>query len=112
MRAILPYVAAAVLVGCHSVVAGPGDSGREVKPLLARHCVSCHGAAKPRGGLRLDTAAAAIKGGKAGPSVVPGHAEESLLIEAVTGDATTERMPLKRPPLSDLEIATLRGWID
>jgi mono/diheme cytochrome c family protein len=94
------------------VRAAPVDYARDVKPLLARHCVSCHGAAKPRGGLRLDTAAAAVKGGKSGPSVVPGHADESPLIEAVLGEGTTERMPLKRPPLSDRQVATLRAWID
>ena len=42
--------------------AGPVDYVRDVKPLLARHCVSCHGARLTRG-LRLDTAAAALKGG-------------------------------------------------
>ena len=41
---------------------GSGRLPGQVKPLLTRHCVSCHGAVKPRGGLRLDTAAAASKG--------------------------------------------------
>jgi len=93
-------------------LAGPVDYSRDVKPLLAEHCVSCHGERLTRGGLRLDTAAAAIKGGKAGPSVVPGRADESPLIEAVVGEGATERMPLKRPPLSGGQIATLRAWID
>jgi mono/diheme cytochrome c family protein len=88
------------------------DYARDVKPILAKHCASCHGPVKPRGGLRLDTAAAAVKGGKSGPAVVPGESEESLLIEALTGDGAVERMPLKRPPLSDREVATLRAWID
>ena len=43
------------------------DFTRDVKPVLARHCVSCHGPDKQRGGLRLDTAAAARQGGNAGP---------------------------------------------
>jgi mono/diheme cytochrome c family protein len=88
------------------------DYVREVKPILARHCVSCHGAIKPRGDLRLDTAALAKKGGKDGPCIVPGSAEESALIEVISADAGEDRMPLKRPPLSDKEIATLRAWID
>ena len=88
------------------------DYARDVKPMLAKHCVSCHGAARPRGGLRLDTAQAAIKGGKAGPAVIAGNASESPLIEAVLGEGTGERMPLKRPPLSAIEVATLRSWID
>ena len=35
--------------------AEPADYVRDVKPLLAKHCVTCHGATKPRAGLRLDT---------------------------------------------------------
>src|SRR5207302_446864 len=33
-------------------------------------------------------------------------------IESIGPEAGAERMPLKRPPLSDVEIATLRAWID
>ena len=91
---------------------GRVDYARDIKPLLARHCVSCHGATKPRGGLRLDTAAAARKGGKEGPGLVPGKAEESPLYAAVIGEGSTERMPLNRPPLGPDEIARLRAWID
>ena len=90
---------------------GPVDYARDVKPILARHCVSCHGAVRPRGGLRLDTAAGAIKGGASGTALIPGKCEESPLIEAVTGEGDIDRMPLKRPPLSAPEIATLRDWI-
>jgi mono/diheme cytochrome c family protein len=92
--------------------AGPVDYARDVKPLLAKHCVSCHGAAKPRGGLRLDTAALARKGGKGGPAVVPGKADDSPLIEAVVAEDEGSRMPLNRPPLSAEQVATLRAWID
>ncbi|MGE3818377.1 MAG: PSD1 and planctomycete cytochrome C domain-containing protein [Isosphaeraceae bacterium] len=88
------------------------DYTSEVKPLLARHCVTCHGEKRPRGGLRLDTAAGALRGGDLGPSVVPGNPEESPLIEAVRGDGGIDRMPLKRTPLSESEIETLRGWIE
>jgi mono/diheme cytochrome c family protein len=94
----------------HPVV--PVDYARQVKPLLTRHCVACHGAARTRAGLRLDTAAAAIKGGKGGPVIQPGQGEESPLIRALLGEGSGERMPLNRPPLNDAEIALLRDWID
>jgi mono/diheme cytochrome c family protein len=90
--------------------AGPVDYARDVKPLLAKHCVSCHGARLTRGKLKLDTAASALKGGQSGASIVPGKADESPLIDALTSDDPTERMPLKRPPLADSEIAILRSW--
>jgi hypothetical protein len=88
------------------------DYTRDIKPLLAKQCVSCHGAEKPRGALRLDTGAAAIRGGRSGPSVVPGSAADSPLYLAVTGEGDVERMPLKRPPLPPEDIEKLRGWID
>ena len=99
-----------------SVSARPSDDSvdylRDIKPMLAKNCVACHGAARPRGGLRLDTAKNAIKGGKGGASVVPGRVEESLLIEAILGDGAIERMPLKRPALSVVEVAKVRRWIE
>jgi mono/diheme cytochrome c family protein len=90
----------------------PVEYVKDIKPLFARHCVSCHGATKPRAGLRLDTAAAILRGNKNGSAIIPGHSEESALIDALLGEGAGERMPLKRPPLSEREIATLRGWID
>src|SRR5437899_12394976 len=86
----------------------PVDYAAQVKPILSRHCVSCHGAAKPRGGLRLDTAAAALKGGKDGPIILPGQGEESPLILAVRGEGASVRMPLHRPPLHVIAIRQLR----
>jgi hypothetical protein len=92
--------------------AGQVDYVRAIRPILARHCISCHGAEKPRGGLRLNTALAARKGGKDGPAIVPGKAEESPLLEAVLGEGSGVRMPLNRPPLAAADIALLRDWID
>jgi len=62
------------------------------------------------GGLRLDSCAGVLAGGKSGPAVVPGKPEESLLVQAVSH--THER--LKMPPqgkLKDEEIADLTAWV-
>ena len=92
---------------------GPAiDYARDVKPILTKQCASCHGATKPRAGLRLDTAAAALKGNKRGPAVVPGKPDDSPLIATVRGESGGERMPLNRPPLSASQIETLAAWID
>ncbi len=88
------------------------DYLREVKPLLAAHCVQCHGATKPKAGLRLDTAKALAHGGTTGPGLVVSKGEDSLIVLALQGEGTGERMPLKRPPLSDKDIDTIRRWID
>ena len=86
---------------------------RDVKPLIGRRCVACHGALKQKGGLRLDTAARMRTGGDGGPAVVAGKSPESLLIEAVTG-IDDWRMPPEGEgeSLSADEIARLKAWID
>ena len=51
-----------------AAVSAPVDYLRDVKPLLAERCYKCHGASQHKSGLRLDTTAFALKGGKNGPS--------------------------------------------
>ena len=53
---------------------------QNVRPLLAQNCYSCHGDKKQKGGLRLDSIEAILKGGESGPAVVPGKPDESLLV--------------------------------
>ncbi|MBB76372.1 MAG: hypothetical protein CMJ75_17845 [Planctomycetaceae bacterium] len=82
---------------------------RRVRPLLARHCYSCHGERKQEGGLRLDSAAALARGSDRGQVVKPGQPGKSLLMDAVE-----RRGALKMPParaLSKTEISILSRWI-
>jgi len=89
------------------------DYAGEVKSILSKHCYACHGAVKQKAKLRLDTAASIHKGGDSGPAVVPGHSDESLIVDAVTGQDGW-RMPPESEgsPLSSGEIAALTAWID
>ena len=93
--------------------AGPVDYLKQVKPLLRERCYACHGPLKQKGGLRLDTAALAIKGGDTGPAVKPGEVAGSLLLERVSAADPAERMPPEKEgePLSTAQIADLRNWI-
>ena len=68
------------------------DYLKQIKPLLAARCAACHGALAQKGKLRLDTAALIHKGGRGGPAVVPGKADESPIVEVVTRSGRT-RMP-------------------
>src|SRR5882724_9134710 len=89
------------------------DYLRDVKPILAKHCVMCHGPAKQRSDLRLDTAANAMEGGNHGPAVVTGKSTASRLIQALTGAKDVKQMPPEdRPRVSPNEIAVLKAWID
>ena len=88
------------------------DYVAEVKPLLTRHCVPCHGAVEPKAGLRLDTAAGALKGGKGGTVLRPGNPSESLLFRVLQGEHDgIDRMPYRRPPLPEDEVARIGAWI-
>ena len=89
------------------------DYVRDVKPILARRCVACHGVLKQKGGLRLDTATRVLRGAKSGAVVEPGKSAESALIDAVLGEED-----LRMPPegegekLASEEVRVLRAWID
>src|SRR5262249_17345495 len=56
------------------------DFPRDIQPILARSCLTCHGPEKQKGGLRLDDADAALKGGNSGPVIKPGDAAQSRLL--------------------------------
>ncbi len=95
------------------LLAASVDYSREVKPILAENCYKCHGAAQRKGGLRLDTAALAVKGGERGAAIKPGKSAESPLIQAIKGThPELPRMPHKRPPLTDAQIASIEQWIE
>lgn len=80
----------------------------QIAPLLAQHCLECHDATSRKGRLDLSRREAALAGGKAGPAIVPGKAEDSLLWQRVESD----EMPVKRPSLPPRQKQLLREWID
>jgi hypothetical protein len=89
------------------------DYATQIKPILSSRCYACHSALRKKSGLRLDTAAALIEGGDAGPAIVPGKSAESYLIEMLTG-ATGTRMPPEDDgaALTAEQIELIRKWID
>ncbi len=91
----------------------PVDFARDVQPLFARHCYSCHGPEKQKGQLRLDRKADALKGGDShAPDIIPGQSAESPLIRFVAGLDKDMVMPPKGERLSAEQISLLRAWID
>ena len=90
------------------------DYEREIKPLLFQKCAACHGALKQNSGLRLDAGELIRKGGDSGPTVVPGESILSLLIERVTVEDHSIRMPPEGQgeKLTDSQVDLLRRWID
>lgn len=79
--------------------------------LLAQHCVSCHGADKQEGELRLDSRQATLAGGSSGPAVIAGDPNASRLIAAVHGAGDVSLMPPKNALPADT-IEQLAKWIE
>ena len=115
---LLAFAAALIWVAAvRAVEPAPADSIKssaffdsEVKPLLAAHCLRCHGGrGKAKGGLNLTSRDGILKGGDSGPAVSLAAPRESLLLEAVNYTG------LEMPPSGKLkaeQIAVLTKWID
>ena len=62
----------------HAVLAQEPDGEQiaffenNIRPLLERHCLKCHGARKQESDLRLDSRESLLKGGEGGPAVSVG----------------------------------------
>lgn len=87
--------------------------GELVAPVLGPRCQSCHGPAKAKGGLRLDSGEALLKGGNNGSPVVAGLPEESDLYRRITLPPGHEDAmpPDGAPPLDVGETELIRWWI-
>jgi mono/diheme cytochrome c family protein len=101
-----------VVAAAARAAGGPVDFARDVRPIFAASCFECHGADKHKGGLRLDARKAALAGGVSGSNIVPGKSADSVLVHRLRGHGGEDRMPLKKQPLSEQQIATIAAWID
>jgi hypothetical protein len=85
---------------------------RDIKPLLAHNCYSCHGALKQQAGLRLDTVEFMRTGGEKGAVIIPGNGADSLLVQRVSSADPEQRMPQESKGLNESEILMLTRWIN
>lgn len=85
-----------------------------IAPILERRCVSCHKEGKSKGKFRMDTYELLVKGGKEGPGIEPGKADESnILIRINLPEDDDEHMPPEgKPDVEVAEIAVLKWWLD
>lgn len=85
-----------------------------VQPILAGKCAGCHNADKLKGGLRLDSLEAMLKGGESGPALEKGDSAKSRLIALARLPLTDDKHmpPPGKPQLTEDEIAVLAWWLD
>lgn len=85
---------------------------KKIRPILVSHCYNCHSAdTKPAGGLRVDDYKGILAGGDAGPGIVPGDPDKSLILRRIRHEDPKRRMPKEGDPLTDTQIADLAEWI-
>ncbi len=89
--------------------ARPASFARDVAPILDRWCVSCHGSREAHAALRLDSLGGALRGGDAGPIVIPGNPDDSLLAAKIEHRHRPTMPPRRRLPAP--AVAVIRAWI-
>jgi mono/diheme cytochrome c family protein len=100
------------------VAAEKVDFAKQIKPLLERSCISCHGPGKQRSNFRVDSREALLKGGNTGSAaVVPEKSAQSPLLDYVSGRVEGMEMPPmpkrdKFPALTKEEVELMRTWIE
>ncbi len=110
-----PRTLPAILLALGALPAAAADKvefARDIRPILARHCWSCHGPdeATREAGLRLDIRELAL----AKKAFVPGDAAKSKLfarLHATKADAVMPP-PESKKPLTDRQKQLLKDWID
>ncbi|SVA66934.1 uncharacterized protein METZ01_LOCUS119788, partial [marine metagenome] len=82
-----------------------------IRPILIESCYSCHASnTKQEGGLMLDSRSGWKKGGYRGPAIIPGDADNSLLIQVISYTNPDLQMPPKSQ-LSGQIIDRFQRWV-
>lgn len=83
----------------------------DIRPIFKARCAECHGGAEPEGGFDVDHGTDYWRLYAQTPLVVATHANESMLVRIVQGDAPALAKPRKHR-LPDAELDVVKRWID
>jgi hypothetical protein len=115
-RGFRTLTCAAVVTGLLSMAessADPVDFSRDIQPLLAKRCFSCHGPDTHEAGLRLDQATGATAELDSGSrAIVAGQSAESEILARITSDDPDIQMPPEGPRLTGTQVDVITRWID
>ena len=85
---------------------------REIAPVIATKCVTCHNAEKTKGGYRLDTFHWMQQPGKSKEApIAPASPDRSHLFRLLTAKDPDDRMPQKDEALPEVQITLIENWI-
>ncbi|MFT4566176.1 MAG: hypothetical protein ACI9FN_001130, partial [Saprospiraceae bacterium] len=89
------------------------DYNIQVKPLLNKHCISCHGGVKVSGAFSLMTRELALRETESGNhGIEPGDSDASEMIKRIRMTDPDDRMPKNAQALSNEEINILTKWVE
>lgn len=98
----------------------PGDDltaaeisfSRDIQPILAKRCYACHGPADQESGLAFHDRALAVAAAESGDiAIVPHDPDAGTLIQRVSANDESVRMPPEGDPLTPEQIELLTQWI-
>ena len=88
------------------------DFATEVKPILVKHCILCHGPGKQESDYRIDRFTLMVAGGDSDvAAITSGDADNSPMYQRITSDDESLRMPPKGQALTPEEQLIIREWI-
>src|ERR1044071_10397632 len=89
------------------------DFNTQVKPLINKKCIACHGGVKRESDFSLLFRQDAMVKAESGKlAIIPGNASGSELVRRINSHDPEERMPYKKDPLTKEEIRILTDWIN
>jgi hypothetical protein len=86
---------------------------KKIRPILTAECYKCHSAEaqKIKGGFRIDSREAVLKGGESGkPAILPGDPDNSPLVQAIRYTNSDLQMPPKKQ-LSAAVVQDFEAWV-
>ena len=83
---------------------------KQIRPLLVKNCVDCHGPDAQEAGLRLDTRAGLLHGAAGAPIFVPGKPDQSKLVEVTRYTGKVQMPPDGKMPSE--AVAALAKWVE
>lgn len=114
MRALTFTTLAVLLTACSPAGDAQGadpaiDFARDVAPILQQHCLRCHRPDNRKGDVSLATATDLVENGHIN---IEQPGASALLALVTSANGQRPKMPKDGEPLSGMQVATLRRWIE
>jgi Planctomycete cytochrome C/WD domain, G-beta repeat len=114
VKAPSPVTSTVIAIAAWAFTAGAAEKVTyedQILPIFRNSCLNCHNPDKKKAGLDLSTFQGALQGSENGKVLNSGDPSGSLLLKCVL-QTEDPKMPPKGDKLSDVEIGTIKKWIE